>query len=188
MVGHVLQQGGSHLIRFPAIAEENERHVIHTPYGERIFTRQEGEALHPERESLEVLGHLREIQGEYNFAGQYQQSPTPLAAEWSRPVGSKPTRLRNVRKNLNSFSKVGIQPTEFRTQRLQRLHNVGCAQETALSIARLPQAPGLSGFETGGETAGRSVQSEEHFNRGQSIRNTTHSRSTGRWGARHDPV
>ena len=78
LVGHVLQQGGWHLIKFPAIAEEDERHVIHTPYGERIFTRREGEALHPERESLDVLARLREIQGEYNFAGQYQQSPSPL--------------------------------------------------------------------------------------------------------------
>jgi len=31
VVGHVLQQGDWHLIKFPAIAEENERHVIHTP-------------------------------------------------------------------------------------------------------------------------------------------------------------
>src|SRR4029077_20903295 len=59
-------------------AEENERHVIHTPYGERIFTRREGEALHPERESLELLARMREIQGEYNFSAQYQQSPSPL--------------------------------------------------------------------------------------------------------------
>jgi predicted phage terminase large subunit-like protein len=78
LVGHVLQQGGWHLIKFPAIAEEDERHVVHTPYGERIFTRREGEALHPERESLEVLARQRQIQGEYNFAGQYQQSPSPL--------------------------------------------------------------------------------------------------------------
>jgi len=78
VVGHVLQQGDWYLIKFPAIAEENERHVIHTPYGERIFTRREGEALHAERESLELLARMREIQGEYNFAAQYQQTPSPL--------------------------------------------------------------------------------------------------------------
>jgi predicted phage terminase large subunit-like protein len=37
-----------------------------------------GEALHPERESLNTLAKIRAIQGEYNFAGQYQQSPSPL--------------------------------------------------------------------------------------------------------------
>ena len=77
IVGHVLQQGDWHLIKFPAIAEENERHVIHTLYGERIFTRREGEALHPAREPLELLARMREIQGEYNFAAQCQQSPSP---------------------------------------------------------------------------------------------------------------
>src|SRR5438552_4639777 len=37
-----------------------------------------GEALHPAREPLANLGHIRRTIGEYNFAGQYQQSPAPL--------------------------------------------------------------------------------------------------------------
>ena len=78
LVGHLLQQGDWRLLKFPAIAEENESYTVHTLYGERTFTRREGEALHPEREPLEVLASIREIQGEYNFAGQYQQSPSPL--------------------------------------------------------------------------------------------------------------
>jgi predicted phage terminase large subunit-like protein len=78
LVGHILQQGDWHLLKFPAIAEENERTTIPTPYGERSFTRLEGEALHPARESLELLTRMREIQGEYHFAGQYQQNPSPL--------------------------------------------------------------------------------------------------------------
>jgi predicted phage terminase large subunit-like protein len=87
LVGHVYQQGGWRLLKFPAIAEEDERHEISTPYGTRVFTRKAGEALHPERESLEVLAQTREILGEYNFAGQYQQDPAPLGggmvkSEW----------------------------------------------------------------------------------------------------------
>ena len=78
LVGHVLQQGGWRLLKFPALAEEDERHEILTPYGAQVYTRKEGEALHPEREPLEVLAQIREIQGEYNFAGQYQQAPAPL--------------------------------------------------------------------------------------------------------------
>ena len=42
------------------------------------FTRRQGEALHPDREPLEVLDRIRRTIGEYNFAGQYQQSPAPL--------------------------------------------------------------------------------------------------------------
>jgi predicted phage terminase large subunit-like protein len=78
LVGHVLQQKGWRVLKFPAIAEENQNLSIQTPYGRKEFCRKEGEALHPEREPLEVLAQLRGIQGEYNFAGQYQQAPAPL--------------------------------------------------------------------------------------------------------------
>jgi predicted phage terminase large subunit-like protein len=78
LVGHVLQQGGWYLLKFAAIAPENENHVIDTPYGKKTFARREGEALHPEREPLEVLAKIREVQGEYNFCGQYLQDPAPL--------------------------------------------------------------------------------------------------------------
>lgn len=79
LVGHVL--GGMeswNVVRFPAVAEENESHAVETPYGPRCFTRQVGEALHSAREPLEVLERIRHAQGEYNFSGQYQQAPAPL--------------------------------------------------------------------------------------------------------------
>jgi hypothetical protein len=55
--------------------------------GSGSFTRRQGEALHPDREPLELLDRIRRTIGEYNFAGQYQQSPAPLGgglvkAEW----------------------------------------------------------------------------------------------------------
>jgi predicted phage terminase large subunit-like protein len=50
--------------------------------------------LHPAREPLAVLENIRRTIGEYNFAGQYQQSPAPLGggmvkAEWFRRYGEK---------------------------------------------------------------------------------------------------
>ncbi len=78
LVGHVLGVEPWKVIRFPAIAEEDETHVIETPYGPRRFQRRAGEALHPEREPLETLNHLREALGPFNFSGQYQQLPAPL--------------------------------------------------------------------------------------------------------------
>jgi predicted phage terminase large subunit-like protein len=78
LVGHVLKQGDWKVLKFPAIAEENETQSVQTAYGKKTFSRQIGEALHPEREPLEVLATMRETQGEYNFAGQYQQAPAPL--------------------------------------------------------------------------------------------------------------
>src|SRR5215469_8466584 len=46
-----------------------------------------GRGLAPDREPLDTLDRIRRTIGEYNFAGQYQQSPAPLGgglvkAEW----------------------------------------------------------------------------------------------------------
>jgi predicted phage terminase large subunit-like protein len=87
LVGHVLAQEPWEVLSFPAIAEEDEVHRIETIWGPRCFTRRRGEALHLDREPLETLEHIRRTIGEYNFAGQYQQSPAPLGggmvkAEW----------------------------------------------------------------------------------------------------------
>src|SRR5947208_147182 len=78
LVGHVLGQESWEVVCFPAIAEAEEVHEIETIWGPQRFTRRQGEALHPARESLATLEHIRRTIGEYNFAGQYQQSPAPL--------------------------------------------------------------------------------------------------------------
>jgi predicted phage terminase large subunit-like protein len=74
----VLAQEPWEVLSFPAIAETEEVHRIETIWGPRCFRRRQGEALHPDREPLETLEHIRRTIGEYNFAGQYQQSPAPL--------------------------------------------------------------------------------------------------------------
>jgi hypothetical protein len=78
LVGHVLGQEPWEVVSFPAIAEADEAHEVTTIWGPRCFRRRHGEALHPEREPLDILDRLRRTIGEYNFAGQYQQSPAPL--------------------------------------------------------------------------------------------------------------
>src|ERR1700719_4238035 len=78
LVGHVLGQEPWEVVSFPAIAEADEVHEIATIWGPERFARRTGEALHPARESLATLEHIRRTIGEYNFAGQYQQSPAPL--------------------------------------------------------------------------------------------------------------
>ena len=78
LVGHVLEQEGWEHVRLPAIAEEEETHVIQSSLGSHTVHRHIGEPLHPDREPLEILEHIRYTIGEYNFAGQYQQQPAPL--------------------------------------------------------------------------------------------------------------
>ena len=77
LVGHVLKQEGWEVLSLPAIAEVDERFVVTSPFGERQYSRRVGEALHPDRESLATLDQIRRTLGEYNFAGQYQQTPAP---------------------------------------------------------------------------------------------------------------
>jgi len=94
LVGHVLAQEPWEILSFPAIAEADEVHAIETIWGPQCFTRRAGEALHPEREPLATLERIHRTIGEYNFAGQYQQSPAPLGgglvkAEWFKPYDDK---------------------------------------------------------------------------------------------------
>jgi hypothetical protein len=70
----------------PAIAESDEVIAI----GENEFYhRKAGEALHPEREPLEILKKLESEIGAYDFAAQYLQCPVPVGGamiqrEWLR--------------------------------------------------------------------------------------------------------
>ncbi|HEY1433616.1 MAG TPA: hypothetical protein VGF39_18590, partial [Stellaceae bacterium] len=94
LVGHVLAQEPWEVLSFPAIAETDEVHRIETIWGPRCFRRRPGEALHPDREPLDTLEHIRRTIGEYNFAGQYQQSPAPLGgglvkADWFKRYREK---------------------------------------------------------------------------------------------------
>ncbi len=77
MIGHVQEIAGFELLSFAAIAQEDEQHVIRTPFGTVTHTRQAGEALHSERESLAVLEKQRILLGTEYFAAQYLQSPAP---------------------------------------------------------------------------------------------------------------
>jgi predicted phage terminase large subunit-like protein len=77
MIGHVQEIAGFELLAFPAVAQEDEDHVIRTPFGILTHSRKAGEALHPEREPLEVLEKQRVLLGSEFFAAQYLQSPAP---------------------------------------------------------------------------------------------------------------
>jgi predicted phage terminase large subunit-like protein len=112
LVGHVLEQEHWEHVRLPAIAEEDETHVIAGRYRTRVVRRKAGEALHPEREPLELLKHLRRTIGEYNFAGQYQQLPSPLGgglvkAEWFRHYipGAQPAKFDMIIQSWDTANK-----------------------------------------------------------------------------------
>jgi predicted phage terminase large subunit-like protein len=112
LVGHVLTLEPWKTIRLPAIAEEDETHLFASLYGIRHATRKAGEALHPDREPLEVLARIREAQGEYNFAGQYQQQPAPLGGglvktDWFKtyPAADRPAKFEMIFQSWDTANK-----------------------------------------------------------------------------------
>jgi predicted phage terminase large subunit-like protein len=112
LVGHVQDREPWNITRFPAIAEEDESHIVETPYGLRRFMRKAGEALHPAREPLEVLERMKQTQGDYNFSGQYQQAPAPLGGGMVKIGWFKtntalelPTKFETVFQSLDSANK-----------------------------------------------------------------------------------
>ena len=100
LVGHVLEQEDWDVLSFSAIADRDETHLIESPFGTRLFKRNAGDALHPERESLTTYQTIRQTIGEYNFTSQYQQDPTP-------PGGAM------VKTGWLKFFEPGEQPAEF---------------------------------------------------------------------------
>jgi len=112
LVGHALAQEHWEVVSFPAIAEIDEVHRIETLWGPRRFRRRHGAALHPGREPPETLDRIRRTIGEYNFAGQYQQSPAPLGgglvkAGWFKRYGENdlPERFDRIIQSWDTANK-----------------------------------------------------------------------------------
>jgi predicted phage terminase large subunit-like protein len=78
LVGHLLEVGEWDVLRFPAIAEEDEIHVAQTEFGEFRFERKAGEVLDAGRENLKTIEKIKHELGDYLFQSQYQQNPVPM--------------------------------------------------------------------------------------------------------------
>ena len=78
LVGEVMERERWEVLSLPAIAIEDERISFEGPLGQGVFSRSSGQALHPERDSVETYQKIRATIGEYTFQSQYQQNPMPL--------------------------------------------------------------------------------------------------------------
>jgi predicted phage terminase large subunit-like protein len=95
LVGYLQEQGGFEVLNLPSIATKTDSYDLG---GGRIYTRLQGELLHPAHESVATLIELKREMGPIAFSAQYQQSPIP-------PGG---TIIK--RKWLTTYDYVGIQP------------------------------------------------------------------------------
>jgi len=93
--GHLLAKGDWQHINFPAIATEDRTVQIGH---DKFFRWRSGEALHPEREGIEVLSRIKRDVGSQKFSAQYLQQPVPedgnfVKREWFRQYDLAPQKL-----------------------------------------------------------------------------------------------
>ena len=89
LVGEVMDRESWEVLALPAIAQKDELYEIETVFGQCRYARKVGEALHRERDTVEIYQNIREAIGEYNFQSQYQQNPASreggvVKSEWIR--------------------------------------------------------------------------------------------------------
>lgn len=115
LTGFLLESNlGFKHVRLPVIAEEDETWT----WTDRIrqqtntFTRITGELLHPARENMDIICDIRKAQGEFAFAGQYQQRPSPLEGGlvkegWLYVYNALPDKLCEVIIACDTAAKTG---------------------------------------------------------------------------------
>jgi len=112
LTGVLLEDGGWDHLCLPAIAAEREVTAIGRG---RLHTREPGEALHPERESLATLTLIKGEIGTFAFSSQYLQRPVALEgnlikAEWIKTYPHPPAHDSDgqVVQSWDTASKPGI--------------------------------------------------------------------------------
>jgi hypothetical protein len=177
LTGHVLAQEAWDVVRFPAIAEDDEAQLVDTVLGPQHFARRRGEALHPQREPCAVLEHIRRTIGEYNFAGQYQQAPAPLGGGLVKPAWfgrylpeELPAAFERVVQSWDTANKA----TELSDFSVCTSWGVlGRAGQEPVPDRRLAPAHGIPRIEARGARAIRALQPRGRADRGQGLRHPT---------------
>lgn len=112
LAGYLLEAEEWQHLSLPAIADETRKIQVSA---KRFHEFREGTALHPERESLEVLHRLKRTMGTARFSAQYQQSPVPaeglhVKREWFRYYDENPTFQQGDRiaQSWDTASKDGV--------------------------------------------------------------------------------
>ena len=106
---------GYKLVRLPVIAEEGERWEItdRLRREQKVFVRKKDELLHSARECGDIICEMRRAQGEFVFAGQYQQRPSPLSGglvktEWLCYYNDFPQKFTRIIQAWDTAEKTGV--------------------------------------------------------------------------------
>ena len=138
LVGHVLRQEGWEVISFPAIAEVDERTSSRRRSARRRFVAEPAKRFTPSANRSKRLHHIRRTIGEYNFAGQYQQTPAPAGGGMVKEAWFRRYRTeRPSGKVRPDHPELGHRQQAVGARRLFRLHDLGRQGSELLS----PQRP-----------------------------------------------
>ena len=114
LVGEVMEREHWDVLSLPAIAMDDECYRYEGLFGGSSFVRKAGEALHPERDSVETYRKIRETVGEYNFESQYQQNPIPregglIKRDWLKFYAPEelPPHFRMIVQSWDTANKAG---------------------------------------------------------------------------------
>jgi predicted phage terminase large subunit-like protein len=112
LVGEVMDRERWDMLSLPAIAEQDESYPIEGPLGNHLYVRKAGEALHPERDSIEIYRNIRDAVGEYNFQSQYQQCPASreggvIKREWIRYYETTRQKMDYILQSWDTANKSG---------------------------------------------------------------------------------
>jgi predicted phage terminase large subunit-like protein len=112
LVGEVMDRERWDMLSLPAIAEQDENYPIEGPLGNHLYVRKAGEALHPERDSIEIYRNIRDAVGEYNFQSQYQQCPASreggvIKREWIRYYETTRQKMDYILQSWDTANKSG---------------------------------------------------------------------------------
>src|SRR5215472_1457566 len=188
------------VVRLPAIAGADELHQVETVFGMQCFGRRAGEALHPGREPPEMLAQLRRTLGEYNFAGQYQQAPSPsgggmVKAAWFKNYAANelPEKFDQIVQSWDTANKASElsphpNPPPHAGEGRKGVHHLGYQGQEPLSDARNAPAHGISRIEAGSARAMRGVRGECRIDRGQGLGNPADPGIGRRGRARGHPL
>src|SRR6202047_3666803 len=170
LVGHVLAQEEWEIVRFPAIAEDDESQLVDTLFGPLNFTRPARRGVAPGTRAAcgarAYPPHDRRIQF---------RRPVPAGA---RPIGRRPRQGRLVqalyaRRNAAALrahrAELGHRQQGDRAQRFQRVHELGRRGQEPLPDRRLAPAHGISRIEARGARAIRAVRALGRADRGQGV-------------------
>lgn len=129
LVGELMEREDWDVLSLPAIATTDEFYRYRSIFGTEVFSRRAGEALHPERDSVETFNRIRGEVGEYNFQSQYQQEPMPregglVKRDWLRfyEPNQLPKTFDYVLQSWDTANKAG-QMNDFSVGTTWGLHN-----------------------------------------------------------------